>query len=47
MKSRGIIVPDEVGAEMASVDEAAAPAQGVRLAEKIIVGALKYFSSSI
>ena len=39
----GIIVPDEVCAEMASVDEAGARTQGVRLAEKIIAAALKYF----
>ncbi len=39
----GTIVPDEVRAEMASVDEAGARAQGVRLAEKIIAAALKYF----
>jgi hypothetical protein len=39
----GIIVPDDVRAEMASVDEAAPHAQGVRLGEKIIAAALKYF----
>ena len=34
----GIIVPDDVRAEMASVDKAAAHVQGVPSAEKIIAG---------
>jgi hypothetical protein len=35
-------VPDDVRAEMASVDEAAAHVQGVPSAEKIIAGPPKY-----
>jgi hypothetical protein len=35
---RGIIVPNDVRAEMASVDEAATHVQGVPSAEKIIAG---------